>query len=157
MMMGFLLGHLLHLSKTYWILLTIMVIMKPGFSLTKTRSYQRIIGTLIGAFCAAGILWITKNDAVIFTIMLICILGAYSFQTYHYVTSVVFMTPFIVFLLHFLHPADFENVTQRVLDTVIGGVSPSCSTISSGPAGNTASCQIIWLRPWPPTGLISRR
>lgn len=121
MMSGFLLGHLLHLSKTYWILLTIMVIMKPGFSLTKTRSFQRIIGTLIGAFCAAGILWLTKNDAVIFSIMLICILGAYSFQTYHYVTSVVFMTPFIVFLLHFLHPADFENVTQRVLDTVIGG------------------------------------
>ncbi|RPD41926.1 FUSC family protein [Chitinophaga barathri] len=121
MMSGFLLGQALHLSRTYWILLTIVVIMKPGFSLTKTRSYQRITGTLIGAFFAAGILWLTNDNTVIFITMLVCILGAYSFQTYHYITSVVFMTPFIVFLLHFLHPADFQNVTQRVLDTVIGG------------------------------------
>lgn len=121
MVAGFLLGQALHLSKTYWILLTIVVIMKPGFSLTKTRSYQRILGTLIGAFFAAGILYLTKDSTIIFIVMLICILGAYSFQTYHYITSVVFMTPFIIFLLHFLHPADFNNVTQRVLDTVIGG------------------------------------
>lgn len=121
MMAGFLLGQALHLSRTYWILLTIVVIMKPGFSMTKTRSYQRILGTVIGAFFAAGILWLTKDNTVIFSIMLVCILGAYSFQAYHYVTSVVFMTPFIVFLLHLLYPADFQNVTQRVLDTLIGG------------------------------------
>jgi uncharacterized membrane protein YccC len=53
--------------------------------------------------------------------MLLCILGAYSFQSYHYITSVVFTTPFVLFLLHFLYPADFQNVTQRVLDTLIGG------------------------------------
>ncbi len=122
MVAGLLLGHALDLSKTYWILLTIVVIMKPGFSLTKTRSYQRILGTVIGAFFAAGILYLTKDDTVIFFVMLVCILGAYSFQTYHYVTSVIFMTPFIIFLLHFLHPSDFDNVKQRVLDTVLGGV-----------------------------------
>ena len=121
MVSGLLLGQALQLSRTYWILLTIMVIMKPGFSLTKTRSFQRIIGTLIGAFFAAGILYLTKDDTVIFCVMLVCILGAYSFQTYHYITSVVFMTPFIIFLLHFLHPADFNNLTNRVIDTLIGG------------------------------------
>ncbi|QEH42079.1 FUSC family membrane protein [Chitinophaga sp. XS-30] len=120
MVCGLLLGLALDLSKTYWILLTIMVIMKPGFSLTKTRSFQRVIGTLIGAFFAAGILWLTKDDTIIFSVMLICILGAYSFNTYNYVVSVVFMTPFIVFLLHFLQPADFQNLTHRVIDTLIG-------------------------------------
>ncbi len=121
MMTGFILGEILNLSRTYWILLTIVVIMKPGFSLTKTRSYQRILGTFIGAFFAAGILYLTKDSRIIFSIMLLCILGAYSFTTYHYVTSVVFMTPFIIFLLHFLHPSDFDNVMLRVMDTVIGG------------------------------------
>lgn len=122
MVTGFLLGNALDLGKTYWILLTIMVIMKPGFSLTKTRSFQRIVGTLIGAFFAAGTLWLTKDSTVIFCVMLFCILGAYSTITYNYVVSVVFTTPFIIFLLHFLHPADFQNVTQRVLDTSLGCV-----------------------------------
>lgn len=121
MISGFLLGQALHLSKTYWILLTIVVIMKPGFSLTKMRSYQRIVGTLIGALFAAVILYFIKDKTVIFIVMLVCILGTYSFMTYNYIVSVVFITPFIIFLLHFLYPADFQNVTQRVTDTLIGG------------------------------------
>lgn len=120
MVTGYLLGHALDISRTYWILLTIVVIMKPGFSLTKSRSYQRMIGTVIGALFAVGVLFLTQDHTTIFIIMLICIIGAYSFMTYHYTVSVVFTTPFIVFLLHFLYPADFQNISQRVLDTLIG-------------------------------------
>jgi uncharacterized membrane protein YccC len=117
---GYLLGYALDISRTYWILLTIVVIMKPGFSLTKSRSYQRMIGTIIGALFAVGVLFITQSSTAIFVIMLICIIGSYSFMTYNYTVSVVFTTPFIVFLLHYLYPADFQNISQRVLDTLIG-------------------------------------
>lgn len=121
MVTGYLLGHALDISRTYWILLTIVVIMKPGFSMTKSRSYQRMIGTIIGALFAVGVLFLTQNHTAIFIIMLICIIGAYSTMTYNYTVSVVFTTPFIVFLLHFLYPADFQNISLRVLDTLIGG------------------------------------
>lgn len=119
---GYLLGQLLHLERVYWVLLTIVVILKPGFGISKARSYQRLIGTFIGALFAAGVLFLTDNNTVIFIIMLICILGAYSFMTHLYTLAVFFVTPFIVFLLHFMHPAHLEHVTLRVLDTVIGGV-----------------------------------
>ncbi|WP_343671941.1 FUSC family membrane protein [Chitinophaga sp.] len=118
---GYVIGQLLHLDRIYWILLTIVVILKPGFSITKARSYQRIIGTVAGALFAAGILFFTANNTVIFIAMLLCILGAYSFMTHQYTLSVFFVTPFVIFLLHFLHPAHFYNVGWRVMDTTIGG------------------------------------
>ncbi|ASZ12428.1 FUSC family protein [Chitinophaga pendula] len=118
---GYLLGWALHIDRVYWILLTIVVILKPGFGLTKSRSYQRLIGTVIGALFAAGLLFLTTNGTIIFIVMLLCILGAYSFMTYQYTVSVFFTTPFIIFLLHFLHPADLQHVALRVLDTFIGG------------------------------------
>lgn len=118
---GYVLGLALHIDRVYWILLTIVVILKPGFGLTRSRSIQRLIGTVLGALFAAGLLYLTTNDTVIFIVMLLCILGAYSFMTFRYTVSVFFVTPFIIFLLHFLHPADLLNATQRVIDTFIGG------------------------------------
>ncbi|NLU92259.1 FUSC family protein [Chitinophaga sp. Ak27] len=118
---GYGLGIALHLDRVYWILLTVVVILKPGFGLTKSRSIQRLIGTVTGALFAAGLLYVTHNNTVIFIMMLLCILGAYSFMTIQYTLSVFFTTPFVIFLLHFLHPSDLYNLTQRVLDTFIGG------------------------------------
>jgi uncharacterized membrane protein (TIGR01666 family) len=117
---GYLLGQVFQLNRVYWILLTIVVILKPGFGISKARSYQRIIGTITGALFAAGVLFLTANNTVIFILMLICILGAYSFMSQHYTLSVFFVTPFVIFLLHFLHPAHLENAELRVLDTFIG-------------------------------------
>ncbi|MBV8252220.1 MAG: FUSC family protein [Chitinophaga sp.] len=118
---GYLLGMSLHLDRVYWILLTIVVILKPGFGLTRSRSIQRLIGTVLGALFAAGLLYLTHNPTIIFISMLLCILGAYSFMSFKYTLSVFFVTPFIIFLLHFLHPSDLYNAAQRVLDTFIGG------------------------------------
>lgn len=118
---GYGLGMALHLDRIYWILLTIIVILKPGFGLTRSRSIQRLIGTVTGALFAAGLLYLTHNGTIIFIVMLLCILGAYSFMSFQYTLSVFFVTPFIIFLLHFLHPSDLYNATQRVLDTFIGG------------------------------------
>ncbi len=131
---GYLLGLALHLDRVYWILLTIVVILKPGFGLTKSRSYQRITGTVVGALFAIAVLLLVKNPTVIFSIMLFCILGAYSFMSLQYTVSVIFTTPFVIFLLHFLHPADLHYATQRVLDTFIGGSLAFVANIALWPS-----------------------
>lgn len=117
---GYLLGLVFHLDRVYWVLLTIVVILKPGFGISKTRSYQRIIGTITGALFAAAVLYFIDNNTIILVLMMICILGAYSFMTHQYTLSVFFVTPFVIFLLHFLHPVNLQNAELRVLDTFIG-------------------------------------
>nr|WP_255670526.1 FUSC family membrane protein [Mucilaginibacter sp. UR6-11] len=112
---AFALGH-----HSYWVLLTIIVILKPGFSLSKQRNYQRLTGTIGGGVIGILILMFIPNTDVQFTLMLVFMLGAYSFQRLNYVVSVVFMTPYVLILFKFLGIGHLDIVEERVIDTVIG-------------------------------------
>ena len=59
--LGYILGHVFAFQNPYWILLTIIVIMRPSYGLTKVRSKDRIIGTLIGGAVAAGMVLLIQN------------------------------------------------------------------------------------------------
>ncbi|MBC7399342.1 MAG: FUSC family protein [Mucilaginibacter sp.] len=112
---AFALGH-----HSYWVLLTIIVILKPGFSLSKQRNYQRLIGTISGGVIGIAILLFIPNTNVQFTLMLIFMLGTYSFQRLNYVVSVIFMTPYVLILFKFLKIGHLDIVEERIIDTVIG-------------------------------------
>ncbi|MGX5690200.1 FUSC family membrane protein [Arcticibacter tournemirensis] len=118
---GYLVSKLLPLGHhSYWILLTILVLLKPGFSLTKERNYQRLIGTLIGGITGALIIYFIPDQTIRFILLLIFMLGAYSFQRLNYVVSVLFMTPYILLMFSFIGLGDLSLVKERILDTFIG-------------------------------------
>lgn len=121
MLIGFIIAQSYNFLHSNWILLTIMVIMKPAFSLTKERNYHRLIGTIIGAIVGMSILSWVEDGKALFAILLICMLGAYSFQRKNYVVSVLFMTPFILILYDFLGMGSRAIFIERVYDTIIGG------------------------------------
>lgn len=120
MIIGFLVALSLDSSHSYWILLTILVISKPGFSLTKERNWQRLIGTIVGAFVGMGILLYIEDKHTLFFILLVCMIGAYSFQRKNYVVSVLFMTPYILVLFDFLGMGSISIAKERIYDTLIG-------------------------------------
>ncbi|TDQ11681.1 FUSC family protein [Pedobacter metabolipauper] len=120
MLVGFLVAKTLNFSHSYWILLTILVISKPGFSLTKQRNYQRLIGTVAGAFIGMGILMYVHDKNTLFVLLLICMIGCYSFQRKNYVVSVLFMTPYILVLFDFLGMGGLSVAKERIYDTMIG-------------------------------------
>ncbi|MFA6277288.1 MAG: FUSC family membrane protein [Pedobacter sp.] len=120
MLIGFVVAKSLDFAHSYWILLTILVISKPGFSLTKERNYQRIIGTVIGAFIGMGVLIYIHDKNTLFVILLICMIGCYSFQRKNYVVSVLFMTPYILILFDFLGMGSLSIARERIYDTLIG-------------------------------------
>lgn len=120
MLIGFVVARLLNFSHSYWILLTILVISKPGFSLTKKRNYERLIGTVAGAFIGMGILVYIHDKNTLFIILLFCMIGCYSFQRKNYVVSVLFMTPYILVLFDFLGMGGLSVARERIYDTLIG-------------------------------------
>lgn len=120
MLIGFVVAKSLNFDHSYWILLTILVISKPGFSLTKERNYQRLIGTIVGAFVGMGILMYVHNKDTLFVILLVCMIGSYSFQRKNYVVSVLFMTPYILVLFDFLGMGSLSIARERIYDTLIG-------------------------------------
>ncbi|MDZ7935784.1 MAG: FUSC family membrane protein [Emticicia sp.] len=121
MLVGFIISQSTQLLHSNWILLTIMVIMKPAYSLTKERNLDRLFGTIGGALIGMLILNYITDRYWLFGILLICMLGTYSFQRKTYLVSVVFMTPFILILFDFLGIGSRALLIERIYDTVIGG------------------------------------
>ncbi|GJM05457.1 MAG: hypothetical protein DHS20C09_14480 [marine bacterium B5-7] len=123
---GCLLGYLISLllpngQHSYWILLTLLVILKPDFSLTKTRNYERIIGTIAGGLSGALILLLVQNEMAKLILLILFMILAFSFNRTRYAISVLFMTALILILLSFIYETSNLYLTsERILYTVIG-------------------------------------
>lgn len=117
---GFLIGSILDLKNAYWIVLTIIVIMRPNYGLTKERSKNRIIGTIIGAVIATIIILITQNTIVYMVLAVISLTFAFSLIQQSYKAGAAFITLNIVFVYALLDPNAFSVIQYRVIDTIIG-------------------------------------
>lgn len=120
-LVGFIISQLLEVGHSYWILLTIIVILKPAYSLTKKRNYERLLGTIAGAIAGLIILHFIKDKAILFGIMIVLMVATYSLLKYNYMVSVIFMTPYVLVMFQLLYNIPVKNVlTDRLIDTSIG-------------------------------------
>ena len=119
-MIGYSIGVYFSLQNSYWILLTIAVIMRPNYGLTKNRSKQRTFGTLMGAAIAVGIVLITQNLVVYGILAIISLILAFAMLQKNYKTSATFITLSVVFIYSLLKPNVLDVIQFRVLDTIIG-------------------------------------
>jgi uncharacterized membrane protein YccC len=117
---AYLLGFILDIQNTYWILLTIIVIMRPSYGLTKERSKDRIIGTLIGAAMAVCIVLITQNVVVYAALAVFSLIFAFALIQQNYKSAAALITISIIFVYSFINPNAFEVIQYRVIDTVLG-------------------------------------
>lgn len=119
-MIGYGVGMLFSLQNPYWILLTLIVIMRPTFGLTKTRSKERTIGTLLGGALAVGIVLLTQNTTVYGILAIVSLIIAFSMVQRNYKASATFITLSVVFIYALLRPDIFNVIQYRVTDTLIG-------------------------------------
>lgn len=124
MTLSFVVLHLLNFGTqgSFWVLVTILVILKPGFGLTKERNVQRLIGTLIGGIIGGLILLSTYNEIVLFTLMIIFFLFAYSLFRVNYILAVLFLTPYVIIMQSFAGENSLAIAQERILDTFVGGM-----------------------------------
>lgn len=119
-MVGYGVGMLFALQNPYWILLTLIVIMRPTFGLTKTRSKERTIGTLIGGALAVGIVLLTQNTTVYGILAIVSLIIAFSMVQRNYKAAATFITLSVVFIYALMRPDIFNVIQFRVVDTLIG-------------------------------------
>ncbi len=120
---GYIISGFLPFGHGYWILLTIIVILKPVYSLTKKRNFERLMGTLGGALVGLVLLYFIKDPRVLFVLMILFMIGTYVFIRTNYLVCVTLMTPYVLLLFHLLYPTDFHSIlSDRVIDTIIGSV-----------------------------------
>jgi len=118
---GYIISLLFNIGHSYWILLTIVVIMKPAYSLTKQRNKDRLIGTLLGVLIGIMILYTIQDQTTLLVIMIVFMTVSYVFLRTNYFAAVLFMTPELLIFFHLLSPGSLISVfTDRLVDTAIG-------------------------------------
>jgi uncharacterized membrane protein YccC len=117
---GFWLGRLLPLTNAYWIVMTTIIILKPGYSLTRQRNAQRIVGTLIGCVASIALILLVKQPLVLLVSMFAAMVMSYSLLLFNYTASVVFTSAYVLLMFHLLAPGSMRIIGERAIDTVVG-------------------------------------
>lgn len=112
-------------SHGYWILLTIVVILKPNYSLTKQRYNDRVIGTLIGCILSVGILKVFHEPLALLAVLFLALVASAAFVTIKYRYTAIAACVQVLIQINLLMPGSQTVVGERLVDTVIGGVIAS--------------------------------
>jgi uncharacterized membrane protein YccC len=107
----------------YWILLTIITILKPAFSITRQRNIKRLVGTFFGAIVGFTLIRYIEEQTLLFIIMMITMTLAYSFMKIDYFIACFNLTIYVLISFYFLNPESVSQVLEdRIIDTAIGSV-----------------------------------
>lgn len=119
-MVGYALGSLLPFQNPYWILLSIIVIMRPSYGLTKGRAKDRMIGTLIGGIVAYGMVFLIQDFYVFAGLGVASLIIAVSLIQKNSRASAIFVTLSVVFIYAILSPDVLTVIKFRIIDTLVG-------------------------------------
>jgi uncharacterized membrane protein YccC len=121
MMFGFMLGHVFSFQNPYWILVTLVVIMRPSYGLTKQRMKHRIIGTFIGSVLALILVYLIQDTFVYGVLASVSLVLALALVQLNYRTFAIFITLHIVFMYALYNPDVLNAIQFRIIDTLVGG------------------------------------
>ncbi|WP_417887896.1 FUSC family membrane protein [Zunongwangia sp.] len=119
-LIGFSLGSIFSIQNAYWILLTVVVIMRPNYGLTKSRTKERIIGTIIGGIIAIGVVFLTQNTTIYGILGIFSLTMAFALIQKNYTVAATFITLSIIFIYALLKPNVISVIEYRILDTMLG-------------------------------------
>ncbi|MFJ1261989.1 FUSC family membrane protein [Capnocytophaga canis] len=119
-LIAFLIGDYFSISNAYWIVLTLFIIMRPGFGLTKERSLNRIYGTILGGVVAFAVIYLFPNPTLHLYVGVLCMPIAFGLMQENYMYASIFITISAIFMFALASPDVYAVIHDRVLDTAIG-------------------------------------
>lgn len=116
------LSHLVGWQRSYWIPMTIAIVLRPDFSGTFSRGVLRLLGTLIGLALATGLFHVLSPSPGV-TVALIFLLTFLmrSLGTANYGLFVMALSALIVLLFALTGVAPAQVIAARGVNTFVGG------------------------------------
>ncbi len=115
-----LMGTALHLPKSYWILMTVLLVTQNGYGATRLRIVNRSVGTVVGLIIAGVALHFKIPEGYTLTLMLITTLASYLILRKNYGWATVGFTITAVYTLQLLWLNGEQYILPRLIDTIIG-------------------------------------
>jgi uncharacterized membrane protein YccC len=113
-------SEVIPLQRSYWVVLTVAIVLKPDFGSVFARAVQRGVGTIIGAVLGAAILAVVPYGPwLLAPFGLLAALLPYG-RSRNFGLLAIFLTPVVVLLIDLLAPGGWRLAEDRLIDTVIG-------------------------------------
>ncbi|MFC3106427.1 FUSC family membrane protein [Undibacterium arcticum] len=112
--------QLSYASHGYWILLTIIIILKPSFSMTKRRRGDRLIGTVVGCVVTAVILHFIHQPIALFGFLFVATVAVPAFVYIKYRYTAIAASMQILLQFSLLLPSSTHLINERLIDTAAG-------------------------------------
>ncbi|MEV4966731.1 MULTISPECIES: FUSC family protein [Streptomyces] len=120
---GYLLGAVLPFGHGYWAPMTAVMVMRPEFTQTYSRSVARFMGTVVGVAVATGIVQAAHPNAELSALLAVVSAGLmYLLMRTGYAVGQVCVSAYVVFLLGMAGDDWSQTVPERVVLTLIGGI-----------------------------------
>jgi uncharacterized membrane protein YccC len=112
-------SEVLPIQRSYWVVLTVAIILKPDYGSVFSRAVQRGVGTIIGAVLGAVIVaTVPYGPWLLLPFGVLAALLPYG-KSRSFGLSATFLTPFVVLLIDLLSPGGWRLAEERLLDTLI--------------------------------------
>jgi hypothetical protein len=113
-------SEVLPLQRSYWVVLTVAIVLKPDLGSVFARGLQRGIGTVVGAVIGAIILAVVPYGLwLLIPFAVLAALLPYG-RARNYGLFSTFQTPLVVVLIDLLDRSGWRLAEARLLDTLIG-------------------------------------
>ncbi|MFD6758837.1 FUSC family protein [Streptomyces roseolus] len=120
---GYLLGLVLPFGHGYWAPMTSVMVMRPDFSQTYSRSVARFGGTLVGVGLASAVVQTAHPGTYLSAgLAVLCAFGMYLLMRTGYAVSQVCVAAYVVLLLGMEGSGVTQTVRDRILLTLLGGL-----------------------------------
>jgi hypothetical protein len=135
--LGLWVAQYLHVERGYWVVGTILIVMMPDHYQSHYRSFQRILGSLIGVVIASLMMKLGKDPIILVSF---CALAAFMTpygQIKNYWVANVFIAALIMFFLEISasipQTGDWDLAIMRIVDITLGCILGSIGTIIATP------------------------
>ena len=114
------LTEVLPLQRSYWVIMTVVIVLKPDFGSVFIRAVQRGAGTVLGAVLGVVILILVPlGPWLLVPFALLAALLPYG-RSRNFGLMSVFLTPLVVLLIDLFTPGGWHLALDRLLDTLLG-------------------------------------
>jgi uncharacterized membrane protein YccC len=112
-------SEVLPLQRSYWVPLTVAIVLKPDYGSVFARALQRGIGTVVGAVAGAVLLVLVHGAWLLIPFGVLAALLPFG-RSRNYGLLATFLTPLVVVLIDLLSPGGWQLAGDRLIDTLIG-------------------------------------
>jgi uncharacterized membrane protein YccC len=120
---GFFAARLMpYAAHGYWIVLTVAVILKPNFSMTRRRRADRVAGTFIGCLLTAAVLHVVHAPKILLVLLFVATAAGPTFVYIKYRYTAIAATVQALILIGLTSPSAAHAVSERLLDTLVGAI-----------------------------------